>query len=293
MKRILLIATLGFLTYGQSSAQTNIINLDFDQASDFDDMYTLDADGDGIVWGITEESVPNSELLNIHGGFAYSASYDENAEDPALTPDNLLFLPVVSIPEGATNVEAKVKIGALDFTFFAEHFAIYAIPGDAATTELIQNIVDDYNEVSEIVAILGEPLYEETLAEPEGSFRTMDLSAYQGQSVRLVVRHFDCTNEYFIAMDGYRVDADILGVSDYASSLVKVYPNPAKDILNVSLTDATASEARIYDLNGRLVLSRQLTGTDTAIDLSTLSTGMYALELITNQGKAVKKIVKN
>jgi hypothetical protein len=67
--------------------------------------------------------------------------------------------------------------------------------------------------------------------------------------------------------------------------VVNVFPNPAKEHINVSSTNPTAQEIKIYSLTGKLVLKTTFTS-KIKIDISTLSTGTYVYNVIdknTNQ----------
>ncbi len=78
---------------------------------------------------------------------------------------------------------------------------------------------------------------------------------------------------------------------------LKVYPNPAKDILNVEglLVNENSSIA-ITDMLGKEVLNRSLTpalskGEGVTIDVSSLSEGVYNLSISTTEGVVNKRVV--
>ena len=85
----------------------------------------------------------------------------------------------------------------------------------------------------------------------------------------------------------------ILGTSDFLSSKFSVYPNPANYVINFS-NDASAvvSSVEMTDLNGRTIKSVKVNATEGQINVSDLATGMYMMKIITDQGTATKKIVK-
>lgn len=72
---------------------------------------------------------------------------------------------------------------------------------------------------------------------------------------------------------------DSIGIENY-----KVYPNPVKDILNISglYTQTTVS---LYDASGRLLLTKPAEGETMQIDMSDYKAGMYFLKV---GGKRVK-----
>lgn len=74
--------------------------------------------------------------------------------------------------------------------------------------------------------------------------------------------------------------------------LVDVYPNPTTGMLNISTKmPLTNSVVQLHDITGRLMLSTTLTSTN--LDIATLPTGVYSLQLITSKGIFNRKIVKN
>lgn len=83
------------------------------------------------------------------------------------------------------------------------------------------------------------------------------------------------------------------------SLLVKAFPNPVSSILHISIQQATAAplSLTVTDVTGKTVKAMSLDAelnTDAAMDLSTLTSGMYYI--VVNAGKEnaqVMKIVKN
>lgn len=75
---------------------------------------------------------------------------------------------------------------------------------------------------------------------------------------------------------------------------IDIFPNPVNNILNINLTGYTGkSDLSLFDVNGRIVLNRQVSATNTPLDISKLPAGVYMLR-IKNGGKDVKmeKIIK-
>jgi len=83
-----------------------------------------------------------------------------------------------------------------------------------------------------------------------------------------------------------------LGVDDNElSNAISMYPNPATEIVNLSNTSNIALDrAAIYDVNGKLVSDVNLDGMigERAIDVSTLATGVYIVQ-ISGEGATIAK----
>lgn len=74
----------------------------------------------------------------------------------------------------------------------------------------------------------------------------------------------------------------------------KVYPNPAKDILNVDLQqNNVATPYYLSDCNGKVLEQGQFQEISNKIDVSSLSNGIYTLTIVTaEQQKETVKIIK-
>jgi hypothetical protein len=73
----------------------------------------------------------------------------------------------------------------------------------------------------------------------------------------------------------------------YVSNNVLVYPNPAKDKINI--VGKNIKKVEIVNLNGQIVKSRTINSENYIIDVSDLSKGLYFIKI--NNGREVKKIV--
>ncbi len=73
-----------------------------------------------------------------------------------------------------------------------------------------------------------------------------------------------------------------------------VYPNPFENQLTVSLGDDVIGEATInvYSVNGVKMISRRTSSNQVLLNTSFLSSGIYVLEIIHEDGRIVEKLVK-
>lgn len=72
----------------------------------------------------------------------------------------------------------------------------------------------------------------------------------------------------------------VTGVNDSPEkSTVKVYPNPVQDILNVLNSNGGTTVLEIIDATGRSVISRNLQGMNSRLDVSALPDGLYMYQL--------------
>lgn len=80
-----------------------------------------------------------------------------------------------------------------------------------------------------------------------------------------------------------------LGIEEALSSNIAIYPNPVVDMLNIE-SDSEIRYVEIFDISGRMVLRAE--GNDTRISTQSLTSGVYAVRVVTENDVLVQKIVK-
>jgi uncharacterized surface protein with fasciclin (FAS1) repeats len=71
---------------------------------------------------------------------------------------------------------------------------------------------------------------------------------------------------------------------------VMVYPNPAANMLNVTLNSNELFNLTITDLNGKQILAERISNISNMIDISNLSSGMYLLRIANSNVQSTTKI---
>jgi len=79
---------------------------------------------------------------------------------------------------------------------------------------------------------------------------------------------------------------------DSQASDFLLYPNPAREIAYISLQSKKAYSLHLYDLNGKLIYSRnKLSGNRIELNLSNYPDGLYFIQLISEKGSKTKKLI--
>lgn len=78
-----------------------------------------------------------------------------------------------------------------------------------------------------------------------------------------------------------------LGISSVTKKKFSIYPNPASDFIQIETTEKL-KEVNIYSATGQKVLTSQ----ELKITIQSLSSGVYFVEIKTNGGSAMHKMVK-
>jgi len=86
------------------------------------------------------------------------------------------------------------------------------------------------------------------------------------------------------------VDEPLLGVNDNIAELASVFPNPANDVLNVSIpSNVEVRDAQLFDILGKDTGVRLVDG---QMNTSTIARGVYMLNVRTSAGTLTQKIIK-
>src|SRR5690606_20290315 len=85
-----------------------------------------------------------------------------------------------------------------------------------------------------------------------------------------------------------------LGVEDYISAKFNIFPNPATNVVNITNNEnRLVNQVAVYDVTGKLVKTQSFNEqTEIQLNIENLASGTYMLHLQTNEGTAVKKLVK-
>lgn len=124
----------------------------------------------------------------------------------------------------------------------------------------------------------------------------LDLSAYQGQNIRLRWRAHNngsdvLTYSWFI--DNVKVVAtDTITQSVNENYLeTKMYPNPVDNILTIN-ADEEIQNISIYNILSVKVMDMAINNKEAVLDLSSLESGMYMIEILGKNEKSIKTFIK-
>ncbi len=171
-----------------------IDSMSWDFETGMDGWTNIDADGDGSEWyhnvdyGLTGDGAyGNGNSV----GFVFSQSYD-NYFGP-LYPDNYL----VSPSKIAVSAGSKISFYACaqDESYGAEHFGV-------AVSTAGNTSGSDFTTISEwTISAKGDRQGDRSLRQSSWVKYEADLSAYAGQNVWVAIRHFNCSDQYFLDVD--------------------------------------------------------------------------------------------
>ena len=83
-----------------------------------------------------------------------------------------------------------------------------------------------------------------------------------------------------------------LNVEEFNPESINLFPNPAKDNLEIT-SNQIITNLILIDINGRVLKSIAISNRDYNLDISSLSKGVYFLEVESGVSKSTKKFIKN
>ncbi len=159
---------------------------------------TINDDGDAFDWAQTTDAVAHPPVSG--NNTAISASWDSGAGP--LTPDNYLVLPQMAIVNGDS---LHWFAAGQDADFAAENYAIMISTTGTNVSDFTDNI------------------FEETLPDGTSDYntRSINLSAYAGQSIYIAFRHYNVSDMFQLKLDDISITGSTGGgggggiVADY------------------------------------------------------------------------------
>ncbi len=126
----------------------------------------------------------------------------------------------------------------------------------------------------------------------------------QQQDPTIIVNGLDNATEYFWRVRGTNIcgpgqdsevfsfmTVEVLGINEITIDGLVVYPNPTSNVLNVSAATQMSS-IEIVNILGQTLLSKEVSGTQTQVDLSALAAGNYFIRVQAENATTVIQIVK-
>ncbi len=270
MKKLITLFSFFLLTltgYGQ----TYVLEEFFNDSINFPptNWTMIDADGDTYNWRIN--TWDNGTFTEI---YAVSDSWLSGGIGP-LTPENYLVTPQINLTNATGVVRLRYTVQVADEDYYEEKYKVAV-----STTG---NQVADFTNIILTETTTLDDYYVWTE-------RVLDLTAFAGQQIYLTFCHFDCTDMYKLLLDSVQVMyGPNTGLTEIVPFEVTVSPNPVSQTLNIN-GDFNNAILRVFKPDGGLVYEESGVNRYARIDVSSLSRGLYLVELETATGKTVRKV---
>lgn len=100
------------------------------------------------------------------------------------------------------------------------------------------------------------------------------------------------TNAGFVYIDNILLTTtSVLSANTFTTSKVKLYPNPTSNVLNIESL-GTIQTISVYNVLGQEVINKELNSTSTALDVSSLNSGIYVVKTNVDGVTSTTKFIK-
>jgi hypothetical protein len=105
------------------------------------------------------------------------------------------------------------------------------------------------------------------------------------------IAQFQSNGSQWIRLNTNLNDCNSSGLTTQALKEPMIYPNPAKEQINISFETPIMGQIKLLDLSGKTFLVEQIDEPDLALDLSAFHAGIYILFIETSHFSLERKIV--
>tara|TARA_B100001059_G_C17748113_1_gene535524 strand:- start:100 stop:1218 length:1119 start_codon:yes stop_codon:yes gene_type:complete len=226
-------------------------------------QYFYDSDGDANFW--------------------YYVDYDDNGDYHAasqswsggtiLYPDNWVIMGPIDLTNH-TDALLEWKVRGTDASYCQENYTVY-VGVYPTVNNLLSSSSISYNET---IASGGDACGE-TLAD-----RSFDISAKTGGLVYIGFRHHDVSDMFTINIDDVSVTSSTMSNEEFILENIEYTFNQESNNLRVT-SEELLSNIQIYNMLGQQVLNKDLNDSSATLNLSTLNSGVYIVNVEGNNSK--------
>ena len=163
-----------------------------------------------------------------------------------------------------------------------------AIVGDCITLHIDWDTPEQGTPVGYNIYVNGE-LIEENFTDNSYSDVTIAGDLYDDKHVHIAEVVAVYENGMTSVAATAIIDNNWTNVTETEEANIEIYPNPAKDVVRLSMVNSQQSAVRIYNILGMMIEEIEINSNETEINISDYTPGIYFFNI---EGKTVK-VIKN
>jgi Secretion system C-terminal sorting domain len=124
------------------------------------------------------------------------------------------------------------------------------------------------------------------------SYPLNSLGAPSNVIFRIVFHSDESVNQKGVNVDDF-VITGVLANESFEMSNISVYPNPSNGFVTIAYGTFEPTQIQVYDISGKLILTKEnLNVSETNLDLSSASQGIYFIKISSENQSVVKRLIK-
>ena len=186
------------------------------------------------------------------------------------------------------------SVAVTDANVWYETSTTTAVTVNALPTVTLVNITSPVCDNSPVIALLGNPtggVYSGT-----GVSGSDFNPAVSGVGIFTLSYNYTDVNTCSAVATQEVMVSLCTGIKELNESFVSIYPNPANDLIYVTLLDASLINntiIEIYNSIGKLILTEKVLSEKTSIKINSLANGIYTVKVISGTLQTLSHIIKN
>ena len=116
---------------------------------------------------------------------------------------------------------------------------------------------------------------------------SIDITESAMMSVEVVAKYGDMESVGIIDMIDF-----VVGIEENVTENIKVYPNPAKDFVKLTAQGSTLKAIKVYNCLGMIFEEINVNANEIVIDITDYNSGIYFLNIETENGNHIQKVIK-
>lgn len=214
----------------------------------------------------------NSIVVSSDAEFAsYIWSNDSTTSDIVITEPNTYSLTVSD--DYACTASTEMTFGNFDEI-------LYTVSFEDASAE------DESNAWVEVTTTQGDEPFVIVWSDESTDFELTNL--YHGTYHYTITDNNGCSVNDSVVV-GFE---DNSSIENSISNQLEVYPNPVSGTLHISTSDERINSLKLYNISGQVLVSESVNSTNTTLEMSNFSNGVYFVEIICNDEIIRQKVVK-
>ena len=110
---------------------------------------------------------------------------------------------------------------------------------------------------------------------------------------RIVFESDDAQVAEGVIIDDFLISG-VLANQNFELNKIVISPNPSTGIFTIFSKNLALDKVEVYDVTGKIIVSKtNLNTTNSTLDLTNVSTGIYFVKIVSNSQSTVKRIIKN
>jgi len=254
--------------------------LDADDSTIFFNWDNFDQDGDTELWEVANIDALGWTSL-FSGNVADSDSWESGNPNSPMNPDNYLITKDPITLGSTSTIDFLMGSYQTNGTFLGDRLSIY-----------LSN-TNDPLVVSTLTPIFSQTVGDVCACDSAANNAValnINASAFDGQTVYLVLRHHDTFDHNSVLVDNIVVDG-VLSTTENAIAGFNFFYNVQNKNLTIQANEAF-NNISIFNILGQAVIAQKLSSTNEVISLASLKDGIYIANVTANGQTTSFKLIK-